>query len=187
VHVAAPAFHDRNGTRLVLAAIRHLRRPCRVVIRAASARSLPTNHARANPRHVDVVIDRTETADYADGWADGDVLVLPRRYGGQSLTMNEAASLGMGVLTLDLAPQNAWCHPDLLVPARRLRTIPMVGGAFPIHDTEPRTLAAAMDRLVDEPELAVEASKASDVYAESLSWDRWASEYRRFFEEIASG
>lgn len=180
LHVAAPAFHDRNGLRLLLGALRYVRNPCRVIIRAPEKTELPASAYRSRWRHIEIVIDRSTHGDYWATYPDeADVLVLPRRYGGLSLPMREAASLGMPVLTLDLEPQRRWLPPEAMVPSRRGRAVPMVGGRFTVHDADPRDLAERMDRFLTEPDLVERMSKEADAWAEMLSWERWAPEYRK--------
>lgn len=187
LHVAAPAFHDRQGTKLVLAALRHLSRPTRVIIRASRRRDLPAMAGRSLPRHVDVDIQVGTDPDYWAAYpAEADVLLLPRRYAGLSLPAQEAASLGMGVVMLDLPPYNTVLPPEALIAARPRQQVRMAGGTFTVHDADPRALAAKMDELTADPALVERLSKESDRLADSISWDRWASEYRRLFEEIVS-
>lgn len=179
LHVAAPAFHDRNGTRLLLGALRFVRNPCRVIIRGPEKTALPAAAYRSRWRHIEIVVDESTTSDYWATYPDeADVLVLPRRYGGLSLPMREAASLGMPVLTLDLEPQREWLPAESFIGAKRGRFVPMVGGRFMVHDADPRELAQRMDRLIAEPDLVEKMSRASDEWAESLSWDRLLPVYR---------
>lgn len=173
VHVAAPAMLDRNGTSLVLAAMRHVRRRCRLVVRSHPGR-LPNRIGT-----VEVVHDRTEPADYWAGWPDdGDVLLLPRRYAGLSLTMQEAMSLGMPVASLDVTPQNAWLPQETLVPARPGRAHRMAGGQVRVADADPRALAAVIDRLVADPALVARCSDLAGEHAGRISWDALLPAYR---------
>jgi glycosyltransferase involved in cell wall biosynthesis len=115
-----------------------------------------------------------------------DVLVMPRRYAGLSLPVQEAASLGMGLVMLDVPPYNEMLAPESLVATRGPGIeVPMVGGTFTVHSGDVTALAAKMDELVRDPALCERLSKHSDLLAESLSWDVWAPRYLDLLAEVA--
>lgn len=183
VHVAAPAMADRNGTRIVLAALPHVRSEVRLLILGHPGQL----RSRAGRVTVECV---EETADYWRVWpGDADVLLLPRRYAGQSLPMNEALSLGMPVVSLDLPPQNGWLPPETLVPVTRRSPRRMAGGPVMVHDADPRTLARVIDRLASDPPLVQRCSDAADVHAEAMSWGALLPAYRQLLagENIDAG
>lgn len=155
VHVGAPAFHDRNGEL--------------VVKQAAEFTDIPVEIAP----YVD---------DHWDLYRDMDVLVLPRRYGCLSLTMLEAAAMGVPTLTTDLAPQNGWFGkwaPWLLIPhgdptyrsmkgSQHHKGEPGVG----VFDPHPAHLALAMDRLAARADVLDALRVEVREWAEARSWDR---------------
>lgn len=175
VHVAAPAMADRNGTRLVLEAMRHVRRPIRLLLLGA------TEPPPAWIGQVQVSA-LPEAADYWRAWpADGDVLLLPRRYAGQSLPISEALSLGMPVVSLDLEPQRAWLPPETLVPVTRSTPVRMKGGLVPVADADPRALACVVERLHDDPTLVARCSALADEHAGTISWTALLPRYLETF------
>jgi glycosyltransferase involved in cell wall biosynthesis len=170
VHVVGhKAAADRNGTMLVLEALRWIASDVRIIIRSQARIGRTSRHA---PKNVDLDIQIGDRQDPAELYSDADMLILPRRYGGQSLPMNEAASMGLGVITLDVAPQNEWCHPQGLVAAKPWKRLRMQPGVIPTFTCNPRQLAATIDRFAQDATLAQAASIASDRYAESISWTR---------------
>lgn len=180
LHVSAPAMLDRNGTRLVVDALPYIQAECTVVV-AGSGRVGPRRVGRV---HVEWANDQVE--NYWDRYNQADVLLLPRRYAGLSLPMQEATGSGMPVVSLDLEPQRQWISPRLLAPAWQKRQARMVGGDFWVHDAAPADLAAIITRLATNPtEVAAESTKAGERAAE-LSWDVWAPRYRSRLEEAAS-
>lgn len=167
VHVGAPAFHDRNGSEIVLA-----------------AGMLTTGDYSLNiPQSVE---------DHWDLYRDADCLVLPRRYGCLSLTMLEAAAMGVPTLTTDLAPQNGWFGkwaPWLLIPhgdpvyrsmkgSQHHKGEPGVG----VFDPHPAHLALAMDRLAARADVLDALRVEVREWAEARSWDvllpRWQEAIR---------
>lgn len=175
VHVAGHrAAHDRDGTHLLLQSLSFLKSPTEIVIYSRQ----PLNVKRFLPRSPVTLTVRPETEDSIDLY-DGDVLVLPRRYGGQSLPMNEAMALGLPVISLDIEPQRGFLHPAGLVPASRQGTYRAQGGRVEVFGCDPRTLAGKMDDLHRNPSLVEEMSQYSGHYAESISWGNLQG---RFYE-----
>lgn len=105
--VGHDAGYDRNGTAILAQAIPLVKSDVTFIIRS----QVPHYRLKAwqgyrsqfaDPR---VVMADQESADNASLYDVGDVLVMPRRYGGQSLTMEEAALTGMPILTTFMEPQ----------------------------------------------------------------------------------
>jgi hypothetical protein len=175
VHVGAPAMLDRNGSELVAEALQLMRahtswdvfgsdRPGGETIRIGNA---------------DVTF-HTSTLDYWSLYASAQVLVLPRRYGGLSLPMQEAAAAGLAVVSLDLEPQRGWLHPCGLVPARGAHWAMMKGGQFMVHDCDPERLATHLDSLATDPPLVDIMRDHAREWAASLAWEDWAPRYREY-------
>ena len=173
-HVASPAFHDRNGTDLVVAAAAKMNEPCRLLIRGGGRR--PGRGERIG--RVEVTWLGHHDGAYHEAWpADVDLLVLPRRFGGLSLPMQEAASLGIPIVTLDVAPQDEWLPPSARVAATVDRTVPVKGGTIDIWTCAPAALAERLDHFVRSPDLVAEHSTLASQWADSLSWDRLRPRY----------
>lgn len=173
VHMAAPAMMDRNGTNLVLQALPYLRNPVRVVlIHAPESLAGQTGAATVEVRNED-------HENYWEGWNDNsfDMLVLPRRYAGLCLPLQEAAACGIPALSLQLQPQENW--PGVTcVPTSRSKKVTMAGGVFPVWDANPQILARAMDRLSVQPNELTALSEGAVEHANQISWDTLLSEYR---------
>lgn len=163
----APAFHDRNGLKIVLNALREVRSPCRVLIAGSSERMISRTR-----RHVTITWLGARD-DYWTVYDQADVLLFPRRYGGLALPLQEALSSGMPVLTLDLAPYADLLPKECLIRPSSSVARPMKGGTFAVHDARPASLARKIDWLVNEPGTVKELSLASDAVAQGLSWERW--------------
>lgn len=179
VHVAGHRAHaDRNGTNLVLEAARHMRCGAPVRIRTQSRIG---GYGRSRS-HVQIV--QEDVPERPDLYAADDVLILPRRYGGQSLPMVEALSMGLPVVSLDVAPQNEFLPAECLVPTRRRRILELQPGPIECFDADPLRLASTLDALAHEPELVSRLSKQADEYAEAISWERMVPRYRQTFETL---
>jgi len=168
--VGCPAFHDRNGFDLVVNALPHVKCPITFTF-AGTDKPPPIRTDRVTVEHVHPV------EDYWERYDAHDVLVIPRRYGGLSLPMQEAAAAGMPVITLDLPPQNEWLPWATLVPAVPRRNVKMVNGPFTVHSADPNHIAAAIDYLASNDAECARCSQVSLDYGAALSWDVWAPRY----------
>lgn len=187
LHVAGwPTAADRNGTWSFLQSLRHVHTPIRVVV--TSQHELPTSlvDRRNIPACVDLEVRVGDIDDHLALYDEGDVLVLPRRFGGLSLVLNEAASLGLAILALDREPENFWIPREGLVPAYVNGYFDAQSGPVAIATPHDEDLAARMQRLVAEPETVALLSKASDAYADSISWERSIGQFRDLFAELCA-
>lgn len=180
-HPWAPAMDDRNGTELVLAALPYIHEEITLIVRAPSDVRLPRHVGPVTVVHLD-----DTPAHYWDAWPEADVLLLPRRYGGLSLPMQEALSLGMPVVSLDVAPQHEW--PGVFsVPAHLDHRARMAGGVFDVHGCDPRDLAGAVDELAISPTLVEGLSNGADFHADAIDWRYWARRWRALLERTVHG
>lgn len=174
VHIVGhPAAHDRAGTFLVLHALRFLRAPVEIVIRTRQ----PINVRRYQPKPpTKLTVIEGDTEDNAELY-DGDVLLLPRRFAGQSLPMNEAMALGLPVIALDRTPENGWLPRQSLVKANKWGRFKTQGGQLDVFTTSPNLLAEKITELHNDPELVASLSLQARQYAESISWERLKGEF----------
>lgn len=178
LHVGAPAFHDRNGTELLRQALGYLTVPIELSVTGWEG-GLTLPQCRVRPR-VSFPAESDWRADIYDGCG---ALVLPRRYAGLSLPMQEAAALGFPIVTLDLEPQRSWVHPETLVPATAGPDVRMAGGVVNVADASPRRLAAVLDRLAADERLWADAAARSVEHAASIAWSRLRATYTERLEE----
>lgn len=166
VHVAGKrALADRNGTDILMAALPLLQESCHVTIYVQHGErpQLPTV-----PPHVRVHISPVVPANYWDLYRNADAMVLPRRYGGLCLPVQESCAAGLAVLMPDLIPNHVWPGPR--VPAEFLRKITMPCGRVPVYDVRADVLAAAMDELA-APSVREAWQAKSRAWAEAHSWE----------------
>jgi glycosyltransferase involved in cell wall biosynthesis len=178
------AAHDRNGTVALMEALRSVRRPVGVVVRSQRPLSLAGQAARL-PSHVEVEVAAADVARYWDLYDEGDVLVLPRRYGGLCLVVQEALSTGMPALMPNVSPNGSLLPPSMLVPVERARpgrTFACQSGRLQLADADPAALAARIDELVDDPAQVRVLSAMADQVAERLAWPNVLPAYSAAFE-----
>jgi hypothetical protein len=182
LHVAgARAAADRNGTRIVLRALRHLVREHDVRIRSQDE-YLPSPTV---PRKVHLEVLTTPTVDYWQLYDGADLLVLPRRYAGLSLPALEAMGAGLGLVMSATEPQlSEW--PIIGLDTIEKGILRSSCGPIPLADVTPTALAARMDWLADHPDEILGAQKRARVFAESQSWAVLEPTIRGELERAAS-
>ena len=168
IHVAGHVgLYGRNGTKEFLEAIPLVKSDVKFII--YSQKRL----AKIDDPRIEWWIE-----DFADNsllYQKGDVMVFPRRYGGQALPLNEALSVGMPVLMTDMRPQNAFLPKELLIPYQKLEETVCLDRPVECAVIEPACIAERIDQLANRDISAL--SEWANNYAESISWKRLLPHY----------
>ena len=171
IHFAGkPAMHDRNGTETYMQAC-----PDGTIITQSDDLA---HEIRRNYRHSTVY---TNVSDNKQMYQYGNVFVLPRRYGGNCLPLNEALSSGMPVIMTDISPNNHLLPSEWLIPAHITETF------APRFDID--VYEANMQCLVEKLDWfkncnIEEESKKADAIADTISWDTLLPKYNEAIESI---
>ena len=157
LHVAGKqAAADRNGTATAIKAARAASVPLTVTYQETRVSS--TLGVKSIP----------STKNYWDLYQHGDVLLLPRRYGGLSLPVQEAMAAGLAVIMTDIEPNTAtW--PVYPVGAVASHKVMVPAGLVRCYDPDPATLVEAL-RTMDD--WKAEYQERSKRWAVENSWDR---------------
>jgi len=113
LHIAGrKTYEERNGTNDLVAAVSLIppEYDFELVIKAQNADVLDMGDPR-------IVIDRRSPEDEKELYRDFDAMIMPRRYGGACLPMNEALASGLPVIMTDIDPNNKVLPKDWLVEA----------------------------------------------------------------------
>lgn len=161
--VGTLAAHDRNGTLDLLKALPFITGEFSLVIR--SQHQLPDEYHYTDPR-VTYQFGNVPTAE--DMYRDFDALVLPRRYGGLSLTCNEALMSALPVIMPDISPNNQLLPSEWLVPATK-RSEFFTRTMIDVYGVNPRALARKIDQLLESD------LQAQKVKAFNLGYTEFAS------------
>lgn len=174
------AAYDRQGTKLVLGALRYVESDIRIIIRAQHGTTVP----QVRNSNIDIEVHTGSIPNYWELYDEGDVLLHPRKYGGQSLVMNEALSCGMPVLMPNAPPQNSVLPVEMLLPSSSHKRFRTLVGDLPLHIVDPQTLARRIDELANDPEQVTKLSKRADEIAETQSWPKVLPRYHELFESL---
>jgi hypothetical protein len=179
LHVAGhQAAADRNGTVPFLRACSILHEAVEVTVVDQDCR--PWQNAKVGP-YSTLKIEQAH-ADYWTMYEDQDVLVMPRRYGGLCLPVQEAIGAGL-VPVLPRIPPNDW-YPALLTKTSLNGRLFTQAGPLRIGTPVPSSIAAAIDMLArDRTQLAVHRGRVAG-WAEDHSWDALLPTWRAALESV---
>ena len=186
LHLSGGAQYDRNGTALLLEALRRVREPCEVLLHQPDTLHwVSPRDLRGMPDHVEVKVTR----DYVEGMSSlyrwSDLLVLPRRYAGLCLPAFEAFGHGLPVMMPNTAPQDDW--PIVPVDAVAERPARMKGGKVPMVSVDPVVLARRLDAVLsaDVPWVVRESERVR-TWAEAHSWQQLLPVWRDELAKVSA-
>jgi len=170
LHIAGNmrAGYDRNGTETFLKAIPLIKnQDIKIKIKS----QVPLNCK--DPRVTVIIKDHKE---YWENWQDdGDVLVSPRRYAGQSLPLNEAMSRGVVPIMPKIMPQLAFLPNKLLIKVAKTDII-KIKTDIEIATILPIDIAKKIDELANTDITIL--SNLSNHIAEAWSWEKLLPKYK---------
>lgn len=137
--VGTLAAHDRNGTLDLLGALPQCSSDFELVV--ASQHELPEKYIVSDPR---VTYSICNKLDNASLYEDFDAMILPRRYGGLSLTMIEALMSGLPVMMTKISPNDAVLPTNWLVRAEKVGEF-MATSKIDIYGSSRSELAKKID------------------------------------------
>ena len=181
--VGRPAVHDRNGTLDLLQALQHATQTFTVTVRCQEpgyVSGLIGEHRIHTPSNVVLRVESAPLDAYTDLYQEGDVLVMPRRFGGLCLPAQEAIAAGMPVLMPAISP-NEWLPESWLFPAVKAGEF-QAKQAVTFYRTDPRVLAAKLDEYAQ----LTPSSWSGDVQRlqHELSWQTLKPRYEEVLNAV---
>ena len=174
-----PALADRNGTRSLLACLKYIQSTITVSLTCQRPGFLGgLIQPGVSPPNVTLVIETDSPQDWHDLYTGHDAVVLPRRYGGLCLPVNESLAGGLPVIMTDIEPNRSWLPPGWLVPARHHNTV-MTKTLTEVYDADPRSLAAKIDEWSTDTQSYTEAVSHTHSTRDKISWEHLQDHYRR--------
>lgn len=182
-HIASPAMLDRNGTDTLLRAVPKIRADCRLTVLGHNLKIPSTRYVT-----VEHVIGRGPNEYWNVHPKNVDMLVMPRRYAGLSMPVNEAAAAGRPSMMSHVDPQTSWAGVYTVpLDPTKTRAVSMQGGTFPVFTTDHRHLAARMTMFARVGRLSPEfqsLSAAAWARAQELSWRNLVHVYLEKFASV---
>jgi hypothetical protein len=135
------ASQDRNGTQTVIDMLRHSKADYELVIRSQSELNINYKDSR-------LTVEVGNIDSRSEMYNGFDAMVMPRRYAGLCLPMNEALVSGLPVFMTDISPNNQILPSDWLVSSSKVSTL-MTRVKLDVYEADVKELAKKIDRYVD--------------------------------------
>lgn len=177
LHIAGKAaVKDRNGTETVIEMMKYLKSDVVLDIRTQTEINLPIKDNRIN-----IITDNTK--DHSDMYVGYDAMVLPRRYAGLCLPMNEALISALPVFMTNISPNNDLLPPEWLAESTRIGKL-MTRTMLSVYAANPRHLASLLDNYLQSDTIE-EKQKAFDIGYKNFSYDVLREKYYKVLEDIS--
>lgn len=164
------ALGDRNGAQFLPWLVNRTTYPWRITSQDGMR---VTPHMRGRVQPVGHVDDRWELYDGCS------ILVMPRRYGGLCLPVQEAMARGMAVVMTDCPPNRTW--PIVPVDAGQGAIVGMTLGPVRVHNADINHLVEQIRHTVSN---LTEYQQAGLDWAQAHAWSKWADIYRQQFASL---
>jgi len=169
MHVAGRnSSYDRNGTQAAAAAVRRLGK----ILQMTHQVDMPSVQGARQLGAVD---------HYWDAYAHGHVLVIPRRYGGMCLPVQEALAAGLTVVMTDQSPNERW--PVLRISGTETTVNTVAKFPIPAMDVDVDALTEALCTIND---WAADNQQAQRDWVEANSWDTLISVWQAALADVAN-
>jgi len=170
LHIAGKkAAKDRNGTESIFEMVKHSKEDYELVIKSQTPIDTNCKDSR-------VKIEIGNTASREDMYDGFDAMILPRRYAGLCLPMNEALMSALPVFMTNVSPNNTILPEDWLVESTKIgsfRTKSMVD----IYNIVPDKFANIVDRYIKNNNKKEFKEKALSIGLENFSIDKLKQKY----------
>lgn len=189
LHIAGrPAVHDRNGTETTIRAFNKVHKvgislTVRVQdkVRAEELKQL-VNELKDSR----IIIDENDVENYWEIYNGFDCLIMPRKYGGLCLPMQEALSCGMPVIMTDVSPNNEFLPMNWLVPANKTGEF-QTRSTIDIFEASAELLAKYIEEFATMgAEKAIAENEVAKSLGDYLSWEKMKPRYLQLFEDVCN-
>ena len=182
--VGRPAIFDRSGTPELLQALTRVTSEVKVTLCCQRTGYLnQLLNCYAFPKNVTVDTYAMDKKNYWELYPGHDLMVLPRRFGGLCLPMQEALGAGMPVIMPDISPNADILPREWLVPAREVKRLG-IDQNIVAYRTDPLALAQLIDRFATEESFYTGSVSQSLQIAEQRSWSAMLPRYEEVFESM---
>jgi hypothetical protein len=174
LHIAGKvAVNDRNGTDTVIEMMKYCKEDFVLEIRSQSK----LRHKVDDDR---IKIINKNVAKQEDLYSGYDAMVLPRRYAGLCLPMNEALLSGLPVFMTDVSPNNQVLPSDWLVESHVIGKL-MTRTVLDVYSADPAQLAQKIDSYMTGSQTESKLM-AFDIGYANFSYDALKHKYLEILE-----
>jgi hypothetical protein len=183
--VGRKAMQDRNGTDSLLRSVHRVpHTPVELTIHVQSGEfTIPNQFARSP--NVNVRVHRGSIRDRWAMYANQHLLVMPRRYGGLALAVQEAAMCGLGIV-MTKTPPNTTFYPAVGVQVVDQTKFAAPCGPLDICQVHRPLLAGLVKAYGEDRSLVALAQSDAYDWACRHDWPSMLVQYRDELEHAAS-
>jgi hypothetical protein len=177
LHVAGKkASKDRNGTETVIDMLKYSKSDYELVIRSQS-------EIESNIKDSRLTIEIGNPENREDMYDGFDAMVLPRRYAGLCLPMNEALLSALPVFMTNISPNNHVLPQDWLVKSDSIGTI-RTKIRLELFEANPRDLAKTIDDYMSIKDKRLYKEKAYNIGITNFSPNALKNKYLEIISQI---
>lgn len=181
-HIAGKQAHmDRNGTITFIRAATKCGNQFKYKIYAQKLDQETWREIDRSPIDFEII---ENVEKYEDMYADGDVLVIPRKYGGLCLPMQEALAAGIPVIMPNVSPNEQRLPQQWLMNAKRAGSF-TARTEIDLYETDANFLAFKMLEFKDNEFMQWSNKEAIEI-GKGLSWDHAVEHYKTIFEQVVA-
>lgn len=189
--VGKPAVYDRNGTLDLLQSLAYVRSKIDVTIkcqRPGYVAALINQEKVRLPSNIQLHLEDARVDNYWDLYYDKDgqpydALLLPRRFGGLCLPVNEAIGAGMPVMMPDVEPNNTWLPHDWLVDSGWKGSF-KARGPVQLWSVDKKEMATRIDMWASDPATFVMVRRQALRLRQDYSWENLKEQYDEMFAAL---
>jgi hypothetical protein len=163
------AVKDRNGTNTVVEMLNYSKADYELVIKSQNPLNIKCNDPRLT---IDTYNPETRESLY-EGY---DAMILPRRYAGLCLPMNEALLASLPVFMTNISPNNSILPEQWLVDSKKIDRL-MTRTMLDVYEGDPKMLAKLVDDYYDS-DIFLNKSKAFDIGINNFSNETLYQKYQ---------
>jgi hypothetical protein len=163
------AARDRNGTETILGVMKYSKADYELVIRTQTPLDVVSRDKR-------VVIETGNPENREDMYSGFDMMLLPRRYAGLCLPMNEALISGLPVFMTNISPNNLILPQEWLLRSEKtdvFRTKSMVD----VYSASLREMGRSIDAYMDNSDKTQDKQKALSIGVKHFSVESLKQRY----------
>jgi hypothetical protein len=177
LHVGGKAaIYDRNGTESVIEMLKYSKEDYELVIKSQTDLEIECD----DPRVTFVIRNEENRQDLYSGY---DAMIIPRRYAGLCLPMNEALMSGLPVFMTDISPNNIILPGDWLAKSHFVRVF-MTRVGLDLYNADPESLAKVVDSYFSKKDLSEDKDKAYLLGYQNFSSDELKEKYIELINSI---
>ena len=167
------AVKDRNGTNTVIEMLNYSKADYELVIKSQT----PLDIKCDDPR---LTIDTSNPETRESLYEGYDAMILPRRYAGLCLPMNEALLASLPVFMTNISPNNSILPEQWLVDSNKIDRL-MTRTMLDVYEGDAKMLAKLVDDYYDS-DIFLNKSKAFDIGINNFSNETLYQKYQDLLE-----